>query len=205
MNSLGFFRGFNYFKFSPRIFMRYTFLALLTAAAIGLLPLSANEPSNTAPAQASQVQPANAPSFDITTIEGKKIEIVEIADGFKFPTLKDKNTIMMFYIYSGKPCRNELKLFTKIKPKHSDLEFITFELKGLTPEKLKDFQKELDLKGLQMIDTQQALSFANYIAKRVQWQGAVPLLIISDKKGVVKHMQLGAMSEDEIENTLKIL
>ncbi|MEA3418316.1 MAG: hypothetical protein U9Q90_02865 [Campylobacterota bacterium] len=185
--------------------MRNTLLFLLTVVTIGLMPLSANEPSNTSAVKAAQVQPAKVPSFDFATIEGKKIEIVETADGFKFPTLKDKNIIIMFYIYSGKPCRNELKIFTKIKTKHSDLEFVTFELKGLTPEKLKDFQNELDLKGLHMIDTQQALPFANYIAGRVQWQGSVPLLIIADKNGVVKHLQLGAMSEDEIENALKKL
>ncbi len=184
--------------------MRYTLLSLIAAAAFGLLPLSAEESSSTT-AQIPQVQPTNAPTFEFTTIEGKKIEIIETADGFKFPTFKDKNIITMFYIYSGKPCRNELKVFTKIKMKHSDLEFITFELKGLTPEKLKEFQNELALKGLNMIDTQQALPFAEYIAKRVSWQGSVPLLIISGKDGAVKHMQLGAMNEHEIENMLKKL
>ncbi|MEA3456723.1 MAG: hypothetical protein U9R26_09455 [Campylobacterota bacterium] len=184
--------------------MRYTLLSLLTAATIGLLPLSASEPPNNT-AQAPQAQSATTPSFEFTTIERKKIEIIETADGFKFPALKGKNIIMMFYIYSGKPCRDELKIFTRIKSNHSDLEFITFELKGLTPKKLKAFQKELDLKGLQMIDTQQALPFAEYIAQRAQWQGSVPLLMITNKKGVVKHMQLGAMSEDEVERTLKEL
>ncbi len=190
--------------------MQNTFLSLLAAVAIGLLPLSANEPINTTAAktgttQASQAQSAEAPSFDFTTTEGKKIEIIETEDGFRFPTLKDKNVIMMFYIYSGKPCRNELKLFTKIKKSHADLEFVTFELKGLNPEELKAFEKELALKDLQMIDTQQALPFANYISQRAQWQGSVPLLIITDKKGRVKHMQLGAMNEEEIEKILKEL
>ncbi len=190
--------------------MQNIFLSLLAAVAIGLLPLSANEPisttaAKTATQQASQAQPVEAPSFDFTTIEGKKIEIIEAENGFRFPTLKDKNIIMMFYIYSGKPCRDELKLFTKIKKSHADLEFVTFELKGLTPKELKTFEKELALKDLQMIDTQQALPFANYISQRAQWQGSVPLLIITDKKGGVKHMQLGAMNEEETEKILKEL
>ena len=184
--------------------MRHVSLSILATAIIGLLPLGASEPSTTT-TQAPRVQPAKASSFEFTTIEGKKIVIIETADGFKFPTLKDKNTIIMFYIYSGKPCRNEMKIFSKVKTKHPDLEFITFELKGLTSEKLKEFQKELELKGLNMIDTQQALPFANYISSRAEWPGSVPLLIVSDKSGTVKHMQLGAMSEEEIENTLKNL
>ncbi len=182
--------------------MRHISLSILTATVIGLLPLTASELSNT---QTPQVESAKASSFEFTTIEGKKIGIIETADGFKFPTLKGKNTVMMFYIYSGKPCRNEMKIFSKVKTKHSDLEFITFELRGLTPKKLEDFQKELELKDLNMIDTQQALPFANYISERAKWQGSVPFLIVSDKSGVVKHTQLGAMSEDEIEDTLKKL
>ncbi len=181
--------------------MRYSLLSFLAAVTIGLVPLSANESTS----QVSPVQSVKSPSFNFTTIEEKMIKIIETEEGFIFPTLKDKNVIIMFYIYSGKPCRNELELFTKIKAKYSDLEFVTFELKGLTPEKLKMFQNELSLKGLHMIDTQQALPFAKYISKRIQWQGSVPLLIVADKSGKVKHMQLGAMNEEETENILKKL
>ncbi len=185
--------------------MRHISLSILTAAVIGLLPLSASQSSNDSNVQAPSIQSAKASTFEFTTIEGKKIGIIETAEGFKFPTLKGKNTIIMFYIYSGKPCRNELKIFSKVKMSHPDLEFITFELKGLSSEKLKDFNKELELKDINMIDTQQALPFANYISERAKWQGSVPFLIVSDKSGVAKHMQLGAMSEDEIENMLKKL
>ncbi len=184
--------------------MRYSLLSFLTAITIGLVPLYANESSHTT-TQVPAVQSVQSPSFNFTTIEEKTIKIVETEEGFIFPTLKDKNVIIMFYIYSGKPCRDELKLFTKIKAKHLDLEFVTFELKGLKPEKLKAFQNELSLNGLHMIDTQQALPFAKYISKRIQWQGSVPLLIITDRKGKAKHMQLGAMNEKEIEDTLKKL
>lgn len=144
-------------------------------------------------------------SFNFTTTSGEKIEVIDIATGLKFPSLKDKNVITMFYIYSGKPCRNELKLFSKIKTKYSDLEFVTFELKGLSPKELKDFKKELNLEGLHMIDKEQALSFASYIASRTGWKGPVPLLIVTDKKGAVKHTQLGAMNEEEINTLLKKL
>ena len=185
--------------------MRNTLLSLLTALTIGLLPLNANEHSNTSAVQAPQVQPAKAPSFEFTTIKGKKIKVVGTEDGLDFTTFKEKNVITMFYIYPGKPCRDELKLFTKIKKNHEDLEFVTFELKGLAPEKFEAFQKELGIEGLHMIDAKQALPFANYIAQLAKWPGSVPLLIITDKKGTVKHMQLGAMSEKEVEDMLKKL
>jgi peroxiredoxin len=144
-----------------------------------------------------------ANKFDFTTIEGKKITLVEKKDGFKFSGLNDKNVIVLFYIYSGKPCRDQLQLFTKMKSKYSDLEFLTFELKGLTPDKLKDFEKELSLKGLHMVDSSQALPFASYMSQRMGWQGSVPLLLITDKSGVVKHTQLGAMDEAQINEIVK--
>ncbi len=157
--------------------------------------LSANKTNATPPAN----------QFSFTTLEEKKINIRELKDGLEFSTLKDKNVIILFYIHSGEPCRNQLKLFSKIRTKYSDLEFVTFELKGLSPDKLRNFQKELSLKNLHMIDTEQALPFANYIAQRMGWQGPVPLLIIVNKNGNINHAQLGAMNEEEINNFLKKL
>ncbi len=148
---------------------------------------------------------AAANQFSFTTLEEKKINIIGIEDGLEFSTLKDKNVIVLFYIYSGEPCRNQLKLFSKIRTKHSDLEFVTFELKGLSSDKLKNFQKELSLKDLHMINTEQALPFASYIAQRMGWKGPVPLLIVLNKSGLIKHAQLGAMNEEEINNLLKKL
>ena len=154
---------------------------------------------------ANETNTATANQFNFTTIEERKINIKEMKDGLKFSSLKDKNVIVLFYIYSGEPCRNQLKLFSKIRTKYSDLEFVTFELKGLSPEKLKNFQKELSLKDLHMINTEQALPFASFIAQRMGWKGPVPLLIVLNKSGIIKHAQLGAMNEEEINNLLKTL
>ncbi len=181
--------------------IRNTLLALGTAAAL-MVPAGAQETNATQPA-ARTSQPV---TFDLTATDGKKITITEKPDGLRFGTLPGKNVITMFYIYSGTPCRNELQMFSReILPKHTDLAVVAFELKGLTPDKLKDFEKELGLTGIEMIDTAQAMPFADYIAKRVRWQGSVPLLIVSDKNGTVKHMQLGAMNVEQTEEVLKKL
>ena len=176
----------------------------LAAALLSLSPLSAEEKAPAAQAQAQQ-QAFQGRSFTFTDTRGQKIELAVTDKGIEFPTLKDKNVIMIFYIYTGTPCRNELKLFSKLKPELKDLEFVTFELKGLSPEKLKEFEKELGLKGLHMIDSAQAIPFAQYIAKLIQWPGSVPLIIAVTKDGQVKHMQLGAMSEEEIKKLAELL
>ncbi len=177
--------------------MRQTISLLFTIMLVGLVSLNANETTNSTTAK--------LPSFEFTTVAGKNIKVSSLKDGFDFSTLENKNVITLFYIYSGQPCRNELKVFSKIKKRYTDLEFVTFELKGLAPEKFEAFEKELDIEGLHMINSKQAMPFASYITNLIKWKGAVPLLIITNKKGTVKHMQLGAMSEKEIEDMIKTL
>ncbi len=174
--------------------MKRTLTMLMLGGALTLMqPLSAEN----APAQAAaQTMPQR--QFDFTDTEGQKISVVVSEKGIALPTLKDKNAIMIFYIHTGTPCRNELKLFSRLKPELKDLEFVTFELKGLKPDQLKAFEKELGLKGLHMIDSAQAIPFAQYIGRLIRWPGTVPLIIAVNKKGEVKHMQLGAMDEEQI-------
>jgi hypothetical protein len=145
------------------------------------------------------------PTFSFTDTAGSKIEIVETRDGLSFPTLKNKNVIVLFYLYSGTPCRNELKLFSAFREKSENIEFVTFELKGLKKDQLKDFEKELGISGLHMIDMTQAMPFVEYIARRIGWRGSVPLIIAVDGKGSAKLTQLGALSGEELENLAKKL
>ena len=144
-------------------------------------------------------------SFTFTDTAGTKVQVDITNEGIKIPSLPGKNAVMIFYIHSGTPCRNELQLFTKLKPELKDLEFVTFELKGLKPDQLRDFEKELGLKGLHMIDSAQAVPFAQYIAQLIQWPGSVPLIIAVNGKGEVKHMQLGAMNEEELRKLAELL
>jgi peroxiredoxin len=178
-------------------------LSVVAALSTGSVYAQSPETNATAPAK---TQAPKAITFTFTDTSGQKITLSETPDGIRYDTLPGKNVITMFYIYSGTPCRNELKMFSEsIVPKHPDLAIVTYELKGLTPQKLKAFEAELGIKGIHMIDTRQAMPFADYIARRIRWQGSVPLLIVSDKNGTVKHMQLGAMTLEQTEAILKKL
>jgi len=180
-----------------------TIVTSITAAVLLLsAPLNAEETAAKTPAAQQVLKPK---VFEFTDTAGKKIEILVSEQGIKLLNFEDKNAILIFYINSGTPCRNELQLFTKLKPELKNLEFVTFELKGLKPDQLKAFEKELKLKDLHMIDTAQAMPFAQFIARLIKWPGSVPLIIAVTKKGEVKHMQLGAMKEDEIKKLAEAL
>jgi len=183
---------------------------ILSSLAIGALlfisPVSAAE-SNATAAKASPArqQPIKPLVFEFTDSHNQKVALLISERGIKMLDPKGKSAILMFFIYSGTPCRNELQLFTRLKPRFKDLEFVAFELKGLKPDQLREFEKELKLKGVHLIDTTQAMPFAQFIAKLTKWQGSVPLLIAIDKKGNVKLMQLGAMSEDQLKKLAETL
>ena len=172
-------------------------LILTTAAATAILTLQPLSAADAAPA-AQEQQVLNPKVFEFTDTHGQKIEILVSEKGIKLLNFKGKSAVLMFYIYSGTPCRNELQLFSKLKPELKDTEFVAFELKGLKPDQLKDFEKELKLKGLHLIDTAQAMPFAQFIAQLIKWPGSVPLIIAVTKEGEVKHMQLGAMNEEQV-------
>ncbi len=184
-------------------------LTLSLLALLLLLPgasLVAAEAAGTPAAKASQKpQPLHPKVFQFTDRSGETIELLISERGIKLLTPKGKSAILMFYIYSGTPCRHELQLFSKLAPEYKDLAFITFELKGLKADAFPAFENELGIKGLHMIDSAQALPFAQFLAKLIRWPGSVPLIIAIDKKGEVKHMQLGAMNEEELKKLIATL
>ena len=53
-----------------------------------------------------------------------------------------------------------------------------------------------------MVTGKSAMNFVNYIAQRAQWRGTVPFIIITNKKGVAKHIQIGAMNKEQLNKVL---
>ena len=186
---------------------RLLFSLLLGFLLVGGI-VGAKEPA-TSPSPDTQAKEQNKilkpKVYRFTDRSGQIVELLVYEQGIKLLTPKEKAAILMFYIYTGSPCRHELQLFSKLAPNHKDLAFVTFELKGLKPDQLRDFEKELGLKGLHMIDSAQAVPFAQYIAQLIQWPGSVPLIIAVNGKGEVKHMQLGAMNEEELRKLAELL
>jgi peroxiredoxin len=174
--------------------------SLITLLILGGGAALAAEAAQTPPAQSSAPQQTKEIKFTFTDTHGQTFHIVPGPKGLSYPEFKGKKVFAMFFIYSGTPCRNELQTLTRLKPKLKGMEVVAFELKGLKPDQLKAFEKELNLKGIHLVDTAQAMPFAQFIARAAGWKGSVPLIILSDEKGEVKHMQLGAMTAKQIED-----
>ena len=145
------------------------------------------------------------PKFTLEDVNGNKIEIEQTDDGLKYNSLKDKNVILFFYLNDGAPCQGELKTFNEFVKDKKDIEIVTIELKGLDKEALKKYQQERNIEKFHNIVGKSAGDFVNYIAYRARWQGTVPFIIITDKKGAVKHIQIGAMNKAQLEDIYKKL
>jgi hypothetical protein len=186
---------------------RLLFSLLLGFLLVGGI-VGAKEPA-TSPSPDTQAKEQNKilkpKVYRFTDRSGQIVELLVYEQGIKLLAPKEKAAILMFYIYTGSPCRHELQLFSKLAPNHKDLTFVTFELKGLKPDGFPAFEKELGIKGLHMIDSAQARPFAQFIAQITGWTGAVPLIIALDKKGNVQHMQLGAMNEEQLKKLFAAL
>jgi peroxiredoxin len=172
---------------------------IFSLAVIGtLLNASGSTAANSTPS----VEKNEALSFKFKDINGFDIKISETKNGIKFDTIKDKDVILFFYIYDGAPCQKELKIFQEYTQENSNVDVVAVELKGLDREQLKEYAKK---KGVtyHMVTGKDASRFVQYIAYRASWKGMVPFILIVDKSGNVKHIQVGAMSKDEIDKIIK--
>jgi len=174
-----------------------TSLALASLLAFGA---EATTTTNSNKAQAEQ----QVLKFTLEDVSGKKVEIEQTNDGLKYNNFKDKNVILFFYLYDGAPCQGQLETFKQVAKDKKDLEIVTIELKGLDKDALAKYAKEKGL-NFHMITGKSAGDFVNYIAYRAKWRGTVPFIIITDKTGAVKHIQIGAMNKEQLESKLSAL
>ncbi|NPA27582.1 MAG: peroxiredoxin family protein [Epsilonproteobacteria bacterium] len=148
-------------------------------------------------------QQQKALSFKFKDINGFDIKVTETKEGIRFDTIKDKDVILFFYIYDGAPCQRELELFRDYLKENKNVEIVAIELKGLDRQKLKEYAAKKKLDNIHMVVGKEAMDFVQYIAYRAQWPGTVPFIIIVDKDGKVKHIQIGAMGKEELDKVLK--
>jgi peroxiredoxin len=174
-----------------------TSLALISVFAFGA-------GSTTATPNNKVTQNREIPKFTLEDVAGNKIEIEQTNSGLKYKNFKNKNVILFFYLYSGAPCQGELETFKKVAKDKKDLEIVTIELKGLDKKALAEYAKKKDL-NFHMITGKSAKNFVNYIAYRAKWKGTVPFIIITDKKGAVQHIQIGAMNKEQLNSILSKL
>jgi thiol-disulfide isomerase/thioredoxin len=141
-------------------------------------------------------------TFFLKTPNRGTIEIKEVKDGIAFKGFEDKVTVLVFIAYNGKPCLHLIEILNEMKKAHSDFDVFAVEMRKLKGDKLKEFAKTKNI-DFPIIGYENAKDFTHYIAKKAGWNGSMPFILVIDKKGVVKFVQLGVIPKEGFEKIYK--
>jgi len=137
-------------------------------------------------------------TFSLKTANKGTIEIKEVENGVTFQGVKDKVTVLTFLAYNGRPCLKLIGILNELKKEHNDFDVFAVEMRKLKGDELKKFAetKKIDFP---IIGYENAKDFTNYIAQKAGWNGSMPFILIIDKKGAVKFIQLGVIPKEGFE------
>jgi len=152
------------------------------------------------------LQAADAPSFTLTTIDGKTItvnqlKISETETGLEFKEFKGKAILLTLWGHRCPPCIKEIPEFVKLTKKHKDdLEIVALEAQRYPTKDVKEFAELYDM-NYNVIAGVEYGEFIDYIATMAGYSRGVPLplLIAINKHGEVEQVRAGLVREDELE------
>jgi peroxiredoxin len=137
-------------------------------------------------------------TFSLNTANRGVIEVKEVENGVAFQEFKDKVTVLTFIAYNGRPCLHLIEILKEMKKEHSDFDVFAVEMRKLKGKSLKKFAESKNI-NFPIIGYDNAKEFTNYIAQKAGWNGSMPFILVIDKKGVVKFVQLGVIPKDGFE------
>jgi len=134
----------------------------------------------------------------LKTLDGKEIHVDEAEAGLTFQEYKNKTVFVIFFGYRCPPCLQEMpNLIALMEKKYPDLEIIALEVQGLNSKRLKAFKATKGINYTLAVGRENN-QFISYIAQKAQWGGSIPFFIAFDKKGEVKIVHIGALSEQQL-------
>jgi thiol-disulfide isomerase/thioredoxin len=148
-----------------------------------------------------------SPTFSLTTIDNKTINITETKEGLDFKEFKGKAVLIALFGHRCPPCIKEIPEFIKLTNNHKDdLAIVALESQNYPSDNVKSFADEHKM-NYNVIAGINHGDFISYIAKRAGYTNGIPLplLISIDKYGEVQGVQAGQLREDELEFLVKDL
>lgn len=143
--------------------------------------------------------------FTFTSTTGQSIHVTGGTDGLLFDEYKGKVVFLEFFGHRCPPCLHMIGRYVKLKEKYKDkVAIVAIEVQGLNDAKLKSFSKERGINYM-TVSQDSASNFVSYIQQRAQWRGAIPYLIVLDKKGLVQLMHGGTLSDETLDKIVKEL
>jgi len=144
-------------------------------------------------------------NYSFTDVNGKVLHAVGTKDGLIIPEAKNKIIFLEFFGHRCPPCLASIQHYKNIQAKYKGkVQVIAIEVQGLSNAGVKAFATQKGINYI-VVSQEKAGNFVNYIASRAGWSGAIPYLIVIDKKGVVQYMQAGSVGQAGLETIIKEL
>ena len=144
------------------------------------------------------------PTISATTIDGKTFSFKGKKAGLDMPdNLKGKIVLVEFWGTHCPPCLMSIPHYIDLTKKYKGkVEMLAVEVQMTPKAQLVQFVKE---KGINYNVFTQAenQNLVRYLGTRAGWRGAIPYLMIFDKKGNVLTIKRGMVSEEYIEGVIK--
>jgi len=143
--------------------------------------------------------------MSVTTTSGETLTIIGTEAGLKIKEHQGKVIFLEFFGHRCPPCIRSIPHYKRLQAKYKDkLAIIAVEVQGLDDGALKEFVKN---KGINYptVSHEKAGNLVPYIARRAQWEGAIPFLVVLDQEGGVQLVQAGMLPETSLENLIEKL
>ncbi len=147
------------------------------------------------------------PTFTLTTINNKSINITETKKGLDLKEFKGKAVLIALFGHRCPPCLKEIPALINLTNKHKDdLAIVAIEAQDYPSDAVKTFAKEHKI-NYNVVPGINHNDFISYLAQRAGYSTSIPLplLISIDKYGEVQDVQAGELREDEFEFLVKDL
>ena len=147
------------------------------------------------------------PTFSLTTINNKTINITETKKGLDLKEFKGKAVLIALSGHRCPPCLKEIPALINLTNNHkNDLAIVAIEAQDYPSDAVKTFAKEHKI-NYNVVPGINHNDFISYLAQRAGYSSSIPLplLISIDKYGEVQDVQAGELREDEFEFLVKDL
>jgi peroxiredoxin len=144
-------------------------------------------------------------TFELNTIEEQNISVIINKNHIKLENSNDKVVFLLFFGHNCKPCLKEIPLLKKlINQKHKDLTLLATDIHGYNKKDLKIFKEEHTI-NYPLLSREDNKKFIKFIKLKSNWRGALPFLLVLNKKGEVKLAHRGALTFEKFEKIYQIM